>query len=264
MKIDITSQIEELHNQLSNINIIINNQVESQFNTINNTMTNLKTENEALKKMNEYLTNDKERLQIQINILEENNKNFNILKTDYEAIKKINEYLTNDKNVLQLQVSNLEDDHRNLTKVSKIIALENENARLRNQIDNISNTSKKNMKFLRSQDFACVSPQKQILNLLYQNDQDSVRSSQSSDILVGQSEELPVELPVTQVEQPEELPEELPVEQSVVKLKEKKIGNIVYYINNVKKVFLKMDDGTVGSEIGTLVKNAGVTRLVKC
>ena len=57
-----------------------------------------------------------------------------LLKTEHEALKKAHEILIEDKKRLESQIATLQEEHRNFTKVSKLIALENENCRLKNEV----------------------------------------------------------------------------------------------------------------------------------
>jgi chromosome segregation ATPase len=214
MNNSISAYIEDIQVKLSDLNTIIDKDFDSKLNNLNNTIAEL------------------------------TNK-INILTTENNGLKTMNEYLNSDKVRLQAQINNLEEDHRNFTKVSKIIALENENDKLRKELDEIkfkgTSPVKKKAPF-PFYDTATVSP------------------------LVAKIETLPEKqyepLKENIVEQQEPLKEELEEEEDI-QVTEKKIGNIIYYIDDAKKVFIKEDDGTIGNEIGFLSKINGKTKLIK-
>jgi predicted RNase H-like nuclease (RuvC/YqgF family) len=72
--------------------------------------------------------------------------NIVLLKTENDGLKTMNEYLNSDKSKLESYISNLEEEHRNFTKVSKIIALENENAKLRKELEDIKQKEHKEIR----------------------------------------------------------------------------------------------------------------------
>ena len=63
-----------------------------------------------------------------------------LLQQENENLKTMNSYLFNDKERLEKQVENLEEEHRNFTKVSRIIALENENIKLKQELELLQNS----------------------------------------------------------------------------------------------------------------------------
>lgn len=65
-----------------------------------------------------------------------------ILQSDNETLKATNVCLLKEKISLQSLISNLEEENKSFTKVSKLIALENENARLLKEVELLKVTKK--------------------------------------------------------------------------------------------------------------------------
>ncbi len=87
-----------------------------------------------IKTLQDYFINDNDIVaQMQIKLEKSDNK-IDLLANENENLKSMNLYLSNDKDRLQKQIENMEDEHRNFTKVSRIIALENENLKLREEL----------------------------------------------------------------------------------------------------------------------------------
>lgn len=133
-----------------------------------------------------------------------------ILRTENEGLKIMNNYLVADKKSLQSQVEKLEDDHRNFTKVSKIIAIENENTKLRLTIEDLK---------------------KQINLIKDANKKPEADEVKMNDLVAEVHEE---------------------VEDDNINVREKKIGKVIYYVDDDNKVYIKNNDETIGDNIGVL------------
>jgi len=133
-----------------------------------------------------------------------------ILRTENEGLKIMNNYLVADKKSLQSQVEKLEDDHRNFTKVSKIIAIENENTKLRLTIEDL----------------------KKQINLI----KDANKKPEADEVKTNDL--------VTEVHEEEE--------DDNINVREKKIGKVIYYVDDDNKVYIKNNDETIGDNIGVL------------
>jgi hypothetical protein len=223
MNNSISAYIEDIQVKLSDLNTIIDKDFDSKLNNLNNTIAEL------------------------------TNK-INILTAENNGLKTMNEYLNSDKVRLQAQINNLEEDHRNFTKVSKIIALENENDKLRKELDEIkfkgTSPIKKKAPFLFC-DTATVLPSVVKIETLPEKQYEPLKEN-----IIEQQEPL-------KEEEEEEHKEEEEEEEEDIQVTEKKIGSIIYYIDDAKKVFIKEDDGTIGKEIGFLSKINGKTKLIK-
>jgi predicted RNase H-like nuclease (RuvC/YqgF family) len=157
-----------------------------------------------------------------------------IIKLENTNLLSMNEYLQKDKDKLEKHILNIEEEHRDLMKVSKIIALENENAKLKTE----------------------VSMLKDKIN--------SLKVETTNPIIIPKktTDERHIEEPfVKPIEMSDET--DIDIEKNNINFTEKKIGNIIYYIDDNKKVFVKNDDDTIGEEIGYLKKANGRTKLIK-
>lgn len=132
---------------------------------------------------------------------------------------------------LESKVKYLEDENCNFRKVSRIIAFENENARLKVEMESLK-------KRLIQKDEKSIEDQIQELN------SDIVEKIMSSDSEDGGGED---------------------DEDEALDLYEKKIKGTVYYITNddARRLFEKMSDGSVGKEIGKLEGKSTIV-LINC
>jgi FtsZ-binding cell division protein ZapB len=157
-----------------------------------------------------------------------------LLSKEIEGLKEINAYLLKDKDTLEKQVKDLEEEYRNFTKVSKIIALENENAKLKLELSKLTNTLTQTKKESKEVQTSAIPVSAPVVPPVAQTTVPSVSQSLSSD--------------VETVEGNEE--ESIDVEEIIIEEKE-------YYIDDTKRVYLKLDDGSIGEELGMLGRKKG-------
>lgn len=133
-----------------------------------------------------------------------------VAKLSYE-----NKCLQKENTGLSTKMMALEEEHRAFTKVSKLISLENENAKLRAELQSTQ------------QRLAGKAPVK-----APPPTPESVSDHENSDAI------------------------------DAANMKEKVIGDKTYFVDDDKCVYERVDENTVGSHVGTLVRQNGRTKMV--
>lgn len=134
------------------------------------------------------------------------NSAINHLSCENSTLSGINTELVKERESLKNTICSLEDDHKNFTKVSKLIALENENASLRTEVERLRTQFLNKSKVLKSP-----------------------------------------ETPLKQEDKEEE------TDDNVINVFEKKIGKKVFFVDDNNNIYEKLDDDSVGENIGIIV-----------
>lgn len=199
-----------------------------------------------------------------------------LLQTQNKGLMDMNKMLIQDKLRLQRQIQDLEEDHRNFTKVSKIIALENENAKMKEELNSFINKGNVSRTIKNVQDNTSQTDVEEVTIKVQDNVsqtdaeeittkvQDNTSQTDVKEVMTKVQDELQreeVSLPQQIEEEPNK--DESEEELEDIKVTEKKIGRIIYYVDENKKIYEKLKDGSIGNEIGRLVKIDGRTKLVK-
>lgn len=186
-------------------------------------------------------------------------KQIEILTQENSTLKSRNDDLLKHKVRLETHVENMEEDHRNFTKVSHLIALQNDNSRL-------SNENKLLMVQLQNTKIACnntisnddaVPTKKEDISPLPHHEPPNEPSNEPCDV---QEKSNQSERGLQHINREPTLKDASPEQEMIVK--KKKIGKNVYYVDSENTVYAKLDDDGVGDKVGQLVKDNGVTRVV--
>lgn len=173
-------------------------------------------------------------------LYEESQTNISALQNENDVLKdqlsQLNDYrvqvlsLTKDKEHLQRQVRDLEDYSTQFSRVSHVVAMEKENARLQTHI--------------RLLERRIEIYQQRLKEVTQQNPDPVTFESTSSDTP-----------PIVEPKLEQTAP-------STVEMKEKKIKGIMYYISKSFEIYAKNEDGTIGDCIGKLEQlSSGKTKV---
>lgn len=147
-------------------------------------------------------------------------------------LRVTNSDLLKENESLRMQVNRMEDEHRNLTRVSHVIALQNENAKL------IQEKQKMNGQIKTKPAGRNCSTQTEVVNAVCEAD------TQTDG---GKTEVV-------------EKVDEESNSQKTLEVRAKKIGNTVYYIDTDNNIFSKESDDSIGKCIGYLTKDKDVKK----
>jgi hypothetical protein len=186
------------------------------------------------------LKNLEDDLQLKFNMVVENlTAEVNRLTLENTSFKATNSALEQSQIELSSTIKRLEDENRSFMKVSKIIAVENENAKLKKDIEEMLQRRVKQFHMPKAQ------------------------CSQMTQTEAVDPERAPILLAHAEVQTTEEAPpqrteeEPRPFTQSVVSMKEKKIGGTLYLVDSDKNVYNKDLNGELGDVVGRLVSMGG-------
>jgi hypothetical protein len=145
-----------------------------------------------------------------------------VLTKENKSVKETNSILIDKVNSLELQLKNLsrelensQEEQRQLLKVSRVVAIEKDNARLRLELQQLEVK------------FQLLKESKTITNI---TQHDTPKETE-----VG-----------------EEITKELYHDEEALNVREKKIKGIVYYLSDDNNVYAKNDDESVGELLGSI------------
>jgi hypothetical protein len=173
----------------------------------------------------------------------------NNLESEIKNLKSMNDYLVKDKENLKSIISTMEEEHRNFTRVSKLIALENENARLKEQIATLQQQAKSGPTSIRSTPVVATC--------------DSEVQCCIEDVVpLPVVEAVKAVETVKAVEAEKEVTPESNIDEPEPKLdvKPKKIAGKMYYIDDAKNIYEMLEEGA-GKCLGFLYKDGGRTKV---
>jgi regulator of replication initiation timing len=222
-----------------------------------------------IKKCREYEQNRKE-MEIKFRDL---SYAYTVCTTEIEYMRKQNDDFLNTINRLQKQIEVIEDDKRQLTKVSNIIAIERENSRLKLEIDSLKKRlAKPTINTPNTQSIINHSIKSESVEVeveLNENPrEDTSIKSGSVEVVVelneNPTEDTSIKSESVDVEVAVELNEN-PTEDTNndIEVYEKKIKNVIYYVstNEDMTIYIKEDDGAIGDKVGFLTNHNGKTKV---
>jgi hypothetical protein len=193
------------------------------------------------------LKNLENELQLKFNMVVENlTAEVNRLTLENTSLKATNTAVEQTQIELSSTIQRLEDENRSFMKVSKIIAVENENAKLKKDIEEMLQRRVKQFHM----------PKAQCSQMTQTEDVDTERVPVLlAHAEVQTTEEEPQTSASPTLQSSEEEPQ--PFTQSVVSMKEKKIGGTLYLVDSDKNVYNKDLNGEAGDVVGRLVSMGG-------
>lgn len=182
----------------------------------------------------------------------------NVLEMENNNLKAMNDYLAKDKKRLEAQVLSLEDDIKSFTKVSKMIAIENENTKLKKEIEAL----KEQLKSVKTPVVEAV----QSVESIGAVDTDGVVETEAVTETVTETETVTPQHTLAHSDeggssQEKDTDTHTSHKEEDICVKEKMIGKTIYYVDTSNKIYEKMEDGDVGEEKGRLVKVNGKTKV---
>lgn len=158
------------------------------------------------------------------------------------------EYLRNfQERYIELELENekLIDTMDDFRKVSQIIAMERENARLQNQINILNKSLEKYTKKAEE-----AEEQEEPCNVFIVDE--------TSEFIVGNEQN---EVVITNVDQDDPKPITTidNSDEEQLEVYEKKIKDKIYYVDMSSKVYIKEDDNSIGRHVGDLIKKNNKT-----
>jgi septal ring factor EnvC (AmiA/AmiB activator) len=203
----------------------------------------------------------------------------NNLESEIKNLKSMNDYLVKDKENLKSIISTMEEEHRNFTRVSKLIALENENARLKEQIATLQQQAKSGPTAIRSTPVVatcdsevqcCIEDVVPVPVLEAVEAVETVKAVEAVEAVkaveavetVKAVEAVKAVEGVKAVEAEKEVTPESNIDDPEPKLdvKPKKIAGKMYYIDDAKNIYEMLEEGA-GKCLGFLYKDGGRTKV---
>ena len=194
-----------------------------------------------------------------------------VLTAENDALKKTHATFDAERTRLTSRIKGLEEEHLNFTKVSKLIAIENDNARLKAEVSSLKNaiaTAKGPCATMMTADAHSQTDEIQVpevIDMETQSHLPTVAEAETQTELdakqnAKQNAKVEVKLDAeTKEDAKQDAKQDAQEKQSEpeesIHVKEKKIGKATYYIDQNNIVYQRMDDGTMGEKVGEIKRD---------
>ena len=194
-----------------------------------------------------------------------------VLTAENDALRRTHATFDAERTRLTARISGLEEEHLNFTKVSKLIAIENDNARLKAEVSSLKNaiaTAKgpcatttadahSQTEEIQVPEVIDMETQSHLPTIAEAETQTEVEAKVEVKLDAETTEDVKLDAKIdakleTDTNTTENTPEKQCEPEESIHVKEKKIGKATYYVDQNNVVYQRMEDGTMGEKVGEI------------